>query len=164
MPPDTSVPSLRLAIPLALRTGGMHPSRVAKGLLQRHRAQPPARLCRFVVGMYAEGQAQMLPEALRQSVRAALSGQVLHCCDDVADHVSRARRRRDAGVRASLAAVASGFTFSTAQLASILACLAYSHRNQVRSCHAHLPCARYCPPQLFLLRIAAQRPWMCMHA
>lgn len=142
----------------------MHPSRVAKGLLQRHRAQPPARLCRFVVGMYAEGQAQMLPEALRQSVRAALSGQVLHCCDDVADHVSRARRRRDAGVRASLAAVASGFTFSTAQLASILACLAYSHRNQVRSCHAHLPCARYCPPQLFLLRIAAQRPWMCMHA
>lgn len=83
--------------------------------------------------MYTEGDPQLLPEALRQAVRAALSGQVLHCCDDVADHISRGRRRRDAGVRASLAAVASGFTFSTAQLTAILNCLSYSPRNQVQS-------------------------------
>lgn len=84
--------------------------------------------------MYAEGEPQMLPEALRQAVRAALSGQVLSCCDDVGDRISCARRRRDAGVRASLAAAAAGFTFSTAQASRVLTCLSYSQQNQVPTC------------------------------
>nr|CAG9553000.1 UM005_0337.1 [Ulva compressa] len=91
----------------------------------------PIQACRFMVCMYAEGEPQMLPEALRQEVRGALAGQVLHCCDAAGDHISRARRRRDHDVRASLAAVASGFTFTTAQASCILACLSYSSRNQV---------------------------------
>lgn len=81
--------------------------------------------------MYSEGEAALLPEAVRQAVRAAASGQVVQSCDDVGAAISRARRRRDAAVRASLAAIAAGFTLSTAQLTSILKCLSYSPHSQV---------------------------------
>lgn len=85
-----------------------------------------------MVGMYTEAP-QNLPEPLRSEVRKSLEGQVLHCVDAVGARISAARRRRDEAVRAALVATAATTTLRTEDVRSILACVSYSKKNQVRT-------------------------------
>lgn len=81
--------------------------------------------------MYTEVP-QNLPEPLRSEVRSSLEKHVLHCIEAVGACISAARRRRDEAVRASLVATAATTMLRTEDIRSILACVSYSKKNQVR--------------------------------
>jgi hypothetical protein len=126
-----------------------------------------ACMCRFVVDIYTETP-QMLPEPLRQQVRAELSSAVRSGLDHVGACMSAAWRRRDKGVRATLAAVAAACTLRASHVRSILAALSYSRSNQACSSAGQAPrCLRVsvAPPPCIAYTLAADdRCRLALHA